>query len=763
MNKNIIVNNGVFMLSTGNTSMLFRKDQFGHLEHIHYGSRVMIEDAEFLAVRHDADFGEAIDYDEQTGYGLDNRMFEWSGNGRGDFRESPLEIESDEGTTTDFLFEGYEIAEGSVTIGNGLPSAYGEDETLIIHMKDAGRSLRLDLIYGVSVEDNTITRRAVLMNDGEDITIRKIMNFSMDIAEEDLVMMTFNGGWSNEVHRTDRSVEKGRMVSSSSTGFSSSRANPGFILRKQNTDEDHGRAWGFNQIYTGNHYASVSCDEHQNVRVMCGINPERFSWTLRKGESFFTPQTFMTYSDEGLNGMSANFHRFINGHIVRGEWKDKERPILVNDWEAFMFSFTEDSIVSLAEQGKKLGAELFVLDDGWFGARNHDRAGLGDYNPIKEKLPNGIRGLSDRIHDLDMMFGLWFEPEAVNPDSDLYRAHPEWAIHDHCYKDIYGRHEMLLNLTLPEVRDYIVENVGRTLDEGNVDYVKWDMNRHMVGEDGAFDYRYILGLYEVLERVFGPRPHILFESCSSGGNRFDAGMMCFSPQIWTSDDTDAIERLDIQKGASYLYPQSTMGAHVSAIPNAQTMREVPLTTRFAVSAFGLLGYELDLTILTETEKKEIAEQIKWYKEHRKTLQYGQFVRGMTDAAHESFAVVSDDQNTAVSGVFRRVLRAASGYEKMRVPGLDHSSAYTAVSRHAVLPIASGSHLYQAAKMAGTLCEEEDGSCGAVLPAMHMKCSGSALNYGIQLNTVYNGSGYNKDIRVPQDFGAELFFIEKERK
>ena len=333
---------------------------------------------------------------------------------------------------------------------------------------------------------------------------------------------------------------------------------------------------------------------------MMGINPSNFVKVLEPGDGFETPEAVLPWSNRGFNGVSSNFHRFINHHIVPEYWRFKERPVLFNSWEGCMFNFTHSRLVDLAKRAKKLGCELFVLDDGWFGKRDNDFAGLGDYNVNMKKLPYGLKGLADKINELGMQFGLWFEPEAVNPDSDLYRAHPDWALTDD-HSELYGRHELLLDLTKPEVRDYIVENVSRVLDSANISYVKWDMNRHSIAL-GAKAHDYILGLYDVLGRIFGPRTHILLESCSSGGNRFDLGMLCYTPQVWCSDDTDPIERLTIQGSLSYLYPQSTFGAHVSAAPHAQTLRATPLTTRGNVSFFGWLGYELDLKHLLGVEE-----------------------------------------------------------------------------------------------------------------------------------------------------------------
>ncbi|MEZ4628485.1 MAG: alpha-galactosidase, partial [Eubacteriales bacterium] len=384
--------------------------------------------------------------------------------------------------------------------------------------------------------------------------------------------------------------------------------------------------------------------------MQLGIHPQSFEWTLASGERFETPEAVMTFSSDGFNGMSAHFHDFVNAHIVRGDWKGKERPVLINNWEACFFRFTRSKLLRLARQARRLGVELFVLDDGWFGKRNDDHAGLGDYAVNTKKLPRGMKSFADEIRSLGMMFGLWFEPEMVNPDSDLYRAHPEYAVTTPGRAPLYGRNQLVLDLCNPDVRDYIVNNVSKILDDASVDYVKWDMNRHIsdacspvLVNQGEFYHRYMMGLYDVLSRIFRPRPQILLESCSSGGNRFDLGMLCFSPQVWSSDDTDAIERLKIQEGLSYLYPLSAMGAHVSAAPNQQTLRQTPIATRFNVASFGCLGYELDLKHLTMLERKEVREQIAYYRAHRNTLQYGRFFRHDTPKTNKVYwQTVSQD-------------------------------------------------------------------------------------------------------------------------
>ena len=424
----------------------------------------------------------------------------------------------------------------------------------------------------------------------------------------------------------------------------------------------------------------------------------------------------MTYSDGGFNGLSAHFHDFINGHVIRGDWKGKERPVLCNDWEACFFSFRERKLLSLAKRAKKAGAELFVLDDGWFQGRNDDKGGLGDYTVDKKKLPHGLEGLCAKINKLGMSFGLWVEPESVNENSDLYRAHPDWAVKLPGRKPSYGRNQLLLDLVNPAVRDYIVENVSCILDSCPIAYVKWDMNRHMSDmyspfcENGAFFHEYIKGLYDVLGRIFYPRHHILFESCSSGGNRFDLGMLCYSQQIWASDDTDAIERVKIQGGLSYLYPISTMGAHISEAPHQQTLRETPLSTRFHTSAFGALGWEMDLGTLTPAEKKEAKKEAP---------------EAPKAAPAPAYAVERQTKGVRV-GPLASLLKHVAPVS-LKKGGF----VIRTIDKFFMLP---------------------DGEAT-------FTATGRALNEGVPLNTRFIGTGYNKDIRMLSDFGSELYYIK----
>ncbi len=481
----------------------------------------------------------------------------------------------------------------------------------------------------------------------------------------------------------------------------------------------------------------------------------------------------MTFSNEGFNGASAHFHDFINHSIVRGDWKNKERPVLINNWEATFFRFTRSKLLRLARHAKKLGVELFVLDDGWFGKRNDDTAGLGDYRVNRRKLPGGMAAFSARIHALGLRFGLWFEPEMVNPDSELFHAHPEYAITSPGRSPLFGRNQLVLDLCNPDVRDYIVEQVSQILDDASVDYVKWDMNRHisdayssLLTNQGEFFHRYILGLYDILDRIFRPRPHILLESCSSGGNRFDLGMLCYSPQIWSSDDTDAIERLNIQQGLSYLYPVSTMGAHVSATPNQQTLRLTPISTRFNVSSFGCLGYELDPKHLTRLERKEMREQIAFYKAHRKTLQYGRFYRQETTKSNKVYwQSVSGDRTRSVAGAFQTIVGAAESNDVLPLAGLEEHAQYhiqTKSQRIFIrrLGILINHLLPFSINPNGFLLRWVDRVYALNDTVESYEASGKTLMQGVHLTNQFIGTGYNSSVRMLGDFGSNLYTLHQ---
>lgn len=764
--RSITYDKGLFHLRTEHSSYMFRVTPQGQLEHLHYGAPVRDADAEALSLKRTMPYGDSVLYPGGgAAYCLDVLPLEWSGAGRGDYRPSPVEFVTDSGSwTADFEYVGHTITPGSTETRCGLPTAYGGDMTLAVLLRDEAAGAELRLYYTTYPAEDVITRRAELVCTGAGLSIRKLMSLSLDLAERDLKMTTFTGSWIREAHRHDAAVE-GTLVNESRTGFSSNRANPGFILSERAADERRGRVWGFNLVYSGNHMGCVSADPRGTVRVMSGISPDRFEWRLGTGESFETPEAIMCFSAEGLGGMSRAMHDFVNRHIVRGPWAGRGRPVLVNAWEGFMFDFDARRLLSVARRAKVMGAELFVMDDGWFVGRDDDTGGLGDYEPDAKKLPEGVSGLAREVKKLGLGFGIWVEPEAVSPKSRLYAAHPDWAITEPGREPVYGRNELLLDLTRGEVRDYIVDSVTKLLDSAEISYVKWDMNRQMAGVGGAYSHRYILGLYEVLHRVFDARPDILFESCSSGGNRFDLGMLCFSPQIWASDDTDPTERLDIQRGLSYLYPLSTMGAHVSASPHAQTLRHTPLGTRFAVSCFGCLGYELDLRELSPVEMREARRQIEFYKKHRMTLQYGRLYRFDLPDGREAFSCVARDGAEAVTGHFRRLVHAAPAFEKLPADGLDAAAVYEVESLPALLRISDFGGLIKHAlpvklRPGGAILRAADSLTGLRQDKERCTASGAALMDGIRLQNLFSGTGYDKALRLPGDFGSEIYLITR---
>ncbi len=773
----IVVQNHIFTLETDRTGYLFRVTPFGHLEHIHYGVRVPQNEIETLLTKRNIMHGSSVLYSPQDdAYCLDNLPLEWSGVGCGDYRQTPLEVKLADGTfRTDFVFESYEIVNGCVPMET-LPAAYDETgtaETLIVTLRDQAGGCRLVLYYTVFPAVDVISRRAVLINMSEgDVSIHRIMSMQLDLENEGFSLVTFDGAWAKETHRHDRMLQYGQYVNSSVTGASSNRHNPGFLLYADGATQSHGHVYGFNLVYSGNHIGLAERTPFDLVRVQLGIHPSCFEWTLSPGARFETPEAVMTFSPDGFNGMSARFHDFVNAHIVRGEWKGKERPVLINNWEACFFRFTRRKLLRLARQARRLGVELFVLDDGWFGKRNDDHAGLGDYDVNKKKLPGGMKSFAEEIRALGMQFGLWFEPEMVNPDSDLYRAHPEYAVATPGRTPLLGRNQLVLDLCNPDVRDYIVDNVSRVLDDAKIDYVKWDMNRHIsdayspaLANQGEFYHRYIMGLYDVLARIFRPRPQILLESCSSGGNRFDLGMLCFSPQIWSSDDTDAMERLKIQEGLSYLYPLSAMGAHVSASPNQQTLRQTSVSTRFNVASFGCLGYELDLKHLTMLEQKEVREQIAYYLAHRKTLQYGRFFRHDTPKKNKVYwQTVSGDQMQSIVGSFQTLAQAAEGNDILPLAGLAESRRYRMQTKkqsvfirrfgglvNHLLPIVINPN--------GALFRWADRLYAMRDCVETYTASGKTLHQGVHLNQQFVATGYREDIRMLGDFGSNLYAID----
>ena len=513
-----------------------------------------------------------------------------------------------------------------------------------------------------------------------------MMSLNLDLPDKDYVWMQLSGAWSRERYVKNRILEQGITAIDSMRGNSSHEHNPFMVLKRPNAGETSGEVIGFSLIYSGNFRMQAEVDTHDVTRITVGINPDRFDWKLEPGEEFQTPEAVMVYSDQGLNRMSQTFHRLYAKRLARGYWRDRPRPILNNNWEATYFNFTEDRLVQIASKAKECGVELFVLDDGWFGQRNDDHAGLGDWVANPERLPNGIKGLSERIEAMGIKFGLWFEPEMTNKDSDLYRAHPDWILHTPGRNASHGRYQYVLDFSRKEVVEYIYEMMAKILSEAKVSYIKWDMNRSITecysvalpaDRQGEVFHRYILGVYDLYERLTSEFPEVLFESCSSGGGRFDPGMLYYAPQGWTSDDSDAIERLKIQYGTSLCYPISSMGSHVSVIPNHQVFRKTPLHTRANVAYFGTFGYELDLNSLKEEEIAEVKEQIIFMKKYRKLFQFGDFYRLKSpfEGNETIWMVVSEDKKTAIVGYYRTLNGVNQAYSRIKLQGLDPDMLY----------------------------------------------------------------------------------------
>jgi alpha-galactosidase len=769
------VKDGVFRLGTVNTEYIFRLTKYGHPEHIYYGARLappgsdFVPDIEAIAPKCTAQPGGSIvAYNrEDPLYCLDTMCLEWSGIGRGDYRYSPAEIKMPDGSfVTDFVYQSH--SETAVPMKE-LPAARGtESECLSLYLRD--NDVALTLIYTVYETANVITRRVVLENrDSRPLVIRRLLSVSLDMVNRGYTLITFDGDWAKEAHRHDRPLQYGIFVNESRTGASGNKHNPGFLLCEEGANESSGRAYGFNLVYSGNHQGFVELSGRELVRLGLGISPHCFEWTLNAGECFETPEAVMTFSDTGLNGISRNFHGFVNNHIIPETWQGRDRPVLYNSWEPCFFKYNQRKLLRLAGQTKKLGMELFVLDDGWFEGRDNDKAGLGDYQPHHRKFPRGLKPFARKLNKLGLDFGIWFEPEMVNENSTLYRSHPEYAVHQHGREPSMGRNQRVLDLCNPAVRDYIVKSAGTILDETGAVYVKWDMNRHIsefrsehIASQGEFFHRYILGLYDILTRIFRPRPHILLESCSSGGNRFDLGMLCFSPQIWASDNTDPAVRLNIQGGLSCLYPQSAMGAHVSDAPHQQTLRDTLLSTRYNVACFGCLGYELDLRYLTPVEKREIKDQIAFYKAHRKTLQYGIFER-LASPKTNKIVWLCRGTEEAVAGFFQTEAGVCEGPDLLRIPGMEPGIHYRVSTRPQKLYIKRFGGLVKhilpvSINPGGFLLRTVNRHYALDGCVESYDCSGSALAAGIMLNSQFQGSYYNDKTRLLGDYGSNLYTV-----
>lgn len=630
-------------------------------------------------------------FDDDYSFSLGNVKQEYPAYGTTDQRRPALDIKQPNGSRiTDFKYVSHKIYAGKRKL-TGLPATYVEDEseatTLEINLYDELIQVTLCLQYTIFENSAAIARSVKFSNNSDQkYQLKTALSLNLDLPDANYEWLQFSGAWGRERHLHKTPLRPGIQAINSARGASSHMQNPFVILKRPFTTEEQGEALGVSFVYSGNFLAQAEVDEYSVTRLQIGIDPFQFSWCLKPNETFQTPEAILAYTSEGLNQLSQTFQKLYTTRLARGYWRDKERPILINNWEATYFDFTEEKLLSIAKKAKELGIELFVLDDGWFGERTKETAGLGDWYVNRNRLKNGISGLSRKIHDLGMMFGLWFEPEMVNKDSDLYRKHPDYIIETPKRHASHGRKQYVLDFSRKEVVDNIYEQLVKILDEGEIDYIKWDMNRNITEcysiayppeQQGEIMHRYILGVYDLYERLIERYPKILFKSCASGGGRFDAGMLYYAPQAWTSDDSDAIERLKIQYGTSFGYPQSMMGAHVSASPNEQLGRNTPLKIRGDVAFFGAFGYELDLDKLSSTELASIKKQIELMKKYRSIFQYGTFYRLKSpfEGNIVSWMVVSEDKSQAIVGYYKILNDVNCEYRRLCLPGLDADTLY----------------------------------------------------------------------------------------
>ena len=805
----IIKKDGAWILATPETTYVFRITETGHPEHLYYGPALLqitdeLTSGDIAAMTQRRAFpaGNLISYDEEhPAVTLEDMALEMSSVGKGDVREPFVEVVFADGSrTADFLYDRAIVSDKKPPFKT-LPSAHvtGADSPagfsrLTLLLRDKAHNLELELTYGVFEDCDVITRSARLINHSDKpVRILRLMSAQLDLRRADLMLGTFRGAWAREMTRHETSVSGGRVVNTANAGASSSRANPFVMIYPGSTTEESGLCYASNLIYSGNHSESAELNAFGITRFMTGIAPQGFEWILRPGESFEAPEAALTCTKDGYTGISRHMHAFVREHIVRGKWAKELRPVLLNSWEAAYFKITEAKLLKLAKAAKETGVELFVMDDGWFGLRDDDSHSLGDWVANTKKLPGGLRGISDKIHALGLKFGVWVEPEMVNADSDLYRVHPEWVMQVPGQPHSEGRHQRILDLANPAVVDYLIEAMSRVITEAQADYIKWDMNRifsdvyspYLAGlaeesSQGETAHRYILGLYRLMGALTERFPDVLFEGCASGGNRFDLGILSYMPQIWASDNTDAISRAYIQERYSYGYPMNTVASHLSSVPNHQTLRVTPLTTRFGVAAFGSFGLECNLADMTREERVQIAEMIRLYKEWRNVLQTGDFYRQDGGSAGgrawqpvavngfskvHQWTCVSKDKKRAVGLVLQELVTPNSPYEIYRPRGLDPDRAYhfynyeekqdirrfgDLINTAAPIHVRQDSALHRAiAKVYKMPGETED-----------LVVRGSVLmEAGIALSPAFAGTGYSDQVRHFQDFSARLYFME----
>ena len=681
----------VFRLETKNTTYAIGVTEDGYVGHMYYGKKIEGDISGDLLRVEEAPFIPAKNNREKCSF-LDTFPMEYSAGGTGDYRESCIEVRDTDGYTgCELKYKDYTIYQGKNKL-EGLPASFGTEQeitSLDLVLFDEVLQLEVILTYSVFEENDVITRSVKVVNIGSrELYLDKVYSACIDMDNDNFDLISLCGSWARERHIECNKIRHGIQNLSSIKGESSHQEHPFIALSTMGLNQDCGNVYGFSFVYSGNFSATAQLSQFDSVRVTIGICEKNFGWKLNAGASFQAPEVVMTFSAEGLGTMSRNYHRFFMDHLIRSKYKHTTRPVLINNWEATYFDFDEEKLLAIAREAKKNGIEMLVMDDGWFGKRNSDDCSLGDWTVDKNKLPNGLKSLVDQVNEIGLEFGIWFEPEMISPDSDLYQAHPDWAIQLPGRVATRSRNQYVLDLSRDEVVDYVYQCVADVLHSANIKYVKWDMNRQLSDLGGSklpsdqkkeLCHRYVLGVYRLQERLITEFPDLLLENCSGGGARFDPGMLYYSPQIWCSDDTDAIERLSIQEGTALVYPLSAMGAHVSDCPNHTVGRTTPFQTRGHVALAGTFGYELDITKISEEDRNQIAGQVAEYKKYNELIREGDYYRVASwseNHQYDCYMIVSRDKSEALV-TFVQVLARANYHSRMlKLKGLDDKTVYT---------------------------------------------------------------------------------------
>ena len=765
-------------IHTNQTSYVMAVLPSGHLEHVHYGQKIqifeekgLVESSAFIPNHH------LVSYKEHPTISLEYRSLETSTVGKGDIRYPMVQLEFENTTyVSDFLFS-HSISYPGKNPLKTLPSSYGEEEEIVtteVILKEATKEIYLILYYHAFLHSDVIVKSAKLLNQShETIRIKHLFSSQLDFYDSDFDIITLDGHWARERFAHRRSLGYGRSLVESMSGSSSNRQNPAFFLARKQTNEHVGEVYGFNLIYSGSFMGSIEVNSYEKTRVLHGIHPHNFTWILEHGEEFESCEAMLTYSDSGMNTCSQQFHRFINHHIVRGYWKQRPRPIVYNNWEATYFNFNERKILDLAKEAKDIGAECFMLDDGWFKNRKDDHRALGDWEADTKKLPHGLTSLSKKIHDYRLLFGLWVEPEMINEDSDLFRKHPTWVMKLPDREASVGRNQLMLDLSQNEVVDYLIKTLSQVFTDANADMVKWDFNRIFsdyygknLVHQGELIHRYIQGLHRLFTTLNDRFPKILFETCASGGHRFDCGMLCYGPQIWTSDNTDALDRTYIQSGTSMAYPPSTISAHVSAVPNHQTQRNSLLSSRMYVASFGVFGIEKNLLDASKEDKEALKLHVAWYKSVKHMMQFGSFYRIQASLNQTRWMMVNEDRSVGIGLLFQSRNRPNDKNQRFITMGLNDEIVYDVsvlpltlsimdfgdlINYVSPIHIRQGSFLHKLVdRFKKVSSEKED-----------ISAYGSFLNYhGVNLKQSFT-AGLSDDTRVTFDQSGRIYmFIAK---